>query len=433
MSTLLDRSARLPAPAAGPGDAAPSSVVVAGLLAAAQAVAASLVVVLVPTVLAWATASYSRAPWEQAVRFGVDAWLLAHHTGIAVPGGHVGLAPLGLLAVPLVACWFAGIRLARAVDPHADAIRDGVGRARPAWPPQRALVALIGGYAGLVTLLAVLITGPGARPLVVQAFAGSALICAPAAACGAGAWVAGGVRPGAVHALRLLRLPVEVTRCLLPAGVAVGVHLAGALLLLLTSFVTGWSQILRLHQALEPGLAGGAVLLVAELTAVPTLVVWAGSFTAGPGFAAGTGTSVTPHGADLGALPAVPLLGALPGPGPQPAAMWLVVALPVAAGAVAGWWILRRRPEAPWRPVLADAGLTALLAGAGWAVLGWLSSGPAGPGRLATFGPVGWLVGGAVLVEVAVGGLLTIGLGLVVRSITVGGLVAGRARGRSAD
>jgi hypothetical protein len=97
---------------------------------------------------------------------------------------------------------------------------------------------------------------------------------------------------------------------------------------------------------------------------------------------------------------------------------------------VAGWWILRRRPDASWRPVLADAGLTSLLAGAGWAVLGWLSSGPAGPGRLATFGPVGWLVGGAVLVEVAVGGLLAIGLGLAVRSITVGGLVR-RARARA--
>ena len=56
-------------------------------MAAVQAATASLVVILLPVVLAWATASYSRAPWGQAVQVGVSAWLLAHHTGIVIPGG----------------------------------------------------------------------------------------------------------------------------------------------------------------------------------------------------------------------------------------------------------------------------------------------------------------------------------------------------------
>jgi Family of unknown function (DUF6350) len=246
MSTVLDRSGRgrPGAPRGAPGRPSSSaSPVGAGLLAAAQAAAASLVVILVPTVLAWATASYSRAPWGQALRFGVDTWLLAHHATIAIPGGHVGLTPLGLLGIPLVSCWFAGVRLARAVDPHADAIRDGIGRSRPVWPPPRALLALVAGYTATVTLAGVLVTSSGARPLVVPAFAGAALICASAALAGAGAWVAGGFRAGVARALRLARPPVEVRRCLRPAALAVGVHLAGAVLLLLISVVLGWGQI----------------------------------------------------------------------------------------------------------------------------------------------------------------------------------------------
>jgi hypothetical protein len=101
------------------------------------------VVILVPVVLAWATASYSRAPWGEALQVGIAAWLLAHHSGIVIPGGHLGLTPLGLTLIPLVSCWFAGVRLARNLDPNAEAIRSGIGRRRPAWPAPRALMALV--------------------------------------------------------------------------------------------------------------------------------------------------------------------------------------------------------------------------------------------------------------------------------------------------
>jgi uncharacterized protein DUF6350 len=405
--TTGDRPART---GAGP---APSPVV-AGLLAAAQAAAASLVVVLVPTVLAWATASYSRAPWGQAVRFGVDAWLLAHHTGIAIPGGHVGLTPLGVMLVPLITCWIAGIRLARHVDPHLEAIAHGVGRHRPAWPPPRALIALVVGYATLVTLAGALVTAPGARPLVAQAFAGATVVCAPAALAGAGTWRAGGRRAGAGVAIRLLRLPEPVHRCLGPAAWASAGLLAGGLVLFAVAAVLGRGQIADLHAALHPGLAGGVVLVLAQITVVPNAAVWAGAFAAGPGFAVGTGSSVTASATQLGAVPAVPILGALPAPGERPAWLWLVVLLPVAAGALAGRRLLRRA-DAPPRELLTDVGGTALLSGLAWAVLAWLSAGPAGPGRLADVGPVAWSTGLLVAAEVAVGALLAVGAGLGAR------------------
>ncbi len=427
MSSLLDRSGRAPAPGAGsrpPGDF-PASPLVAGLRAAAQAAAASLVVVLVPVVLSWASAAYSSAPWGQAVRFGVDTWLLAHHTGIAISHdagngarvqyGHVGLMPIGLTLVPLVCCWFAGVRLARTLDPHADAVRDGVGRHRPSWPPARALAALVLGYGGLVVVAGAIVTSPAARPLLAQAFVGAVVISALGAGAGAAAWLAGGLRPGLAALPGLLRLPPRLTGCLRPAAVAVGIQLAAAGLLFLLALVLGWHRVLLLHHSLAPGLIGGLVLLLAQLTALPNLVLWAGAWLAGPGFAVGAGTSVMPSHTVLGALPAVPALGILPSPGSHPGWFWAVLAIPVAAGAVAGSRLLRHDPDAPARRLFEDAGLTSLLIGLAWAVLTWVSGGPAGPGRLATMGGNGGLVGLAVLAEAGLGVLVTVATGVGVR------------------
>jgi Family of unknown function (DUF6350) len=389
---------------------------VAGALVALQAAAASLAVILVPVVLAWATASYSRAPWGQAVQVGVTAWLLAHHGGIVVPGGHVGLMPIGLMLIPLVSCWFAGVRLARGLDPNADAIRAGVGRGRPVLPPTRALLALVLSYAGVVTLAGALATTAAIRPVVVQAFVGAAVISAVGGVTGAAAWRSGGLLPGLRWATGLLRLPAPVGRCLRPVGLAVAVQLGGALLVFIAALVIGWSRVLLLHHALAPGIAGGLVLVIGQLVVVPNLVIWVGAYAAGPGFAVGTGTSVMPGHTELGALPAIPVLGALPTPGEVPGWAWAVLALPVLAGLVAGCLIVRRAPDA--RTALLDAALTGVLAGICWTFLGWLSAGPAGPGRLAQIGPSGWHLGLAVMVEVGAGALLAAGVGLAARFLS---------------
>jgi hypothetical protein len=286
-------------------------------------------------------------------------------------------------------------------------------------PPPRALLALIISYAGLVTLACVLTTTPSIRPLVAQAFVGAALICGTAATAGAAAWVAGGVLPGVRLMVSWLRLPKPVSRCLRPVGLALVIHLGGALLLLVAAMVIGWDRVLMLHHALAPGVPGGLVLVIAQLAVVPNLVIWSGAFVAGPGFAVGTGTSVLPGHTVLGALPAVPVLGVLPTPSEGPGWAWAVLAFPVLAGAVAGWWILQAEPTGDLpvvvRAALRGTGLTALLAGVCWGVLSWLSGGPAGPGRLAQIGPSPWQVGLAVGIEVGLGALLAVGVGVAIR------------------
>ena len=68
------------------------------------------------------------------------------------------------------------------------------------------------------------------------------------------------------------------------------------------------------------------------------------AFVAGPGFAVGAGTAVSPAGTQLGVIPGVPVLGALP----ESSTPWLLLLalLPVALGALAGW-ITRSRLAAP--------------------------------------------------------------------------------------
>lgn len=395
------------------------SPVPAGLFAAGQAIAASLAAILGPVVLAWAVASSAHVPWTSAVRVGLIAWLLAHHAGIAVPGGHIGLVPLGLLAIPLLTCWFGGVRLARRLDPHAAQIRDGVGRAAPSAPPARAVLAMVSAYAAFAGLTSALTATADARPLAAQAVFGAGIVCGVGAVTGAAAWRGGGRRAG----LRLLAeraLPETVRRWLPGAGVVLAVQLGAGLILLVVAAVAGWSREAMLNDALAPGVTGTGVLTLAQLGALPNAVIWAASFAAGPGFAFGVGTSVTPGGTVLGALPALPMLGALPVPGAHPGWWWLVLAVPLLAGAaVVGWQVFKWR-EPPLRDLTLEACASTLLAGVVFAGLAWLSGGPVGPGRLSRSGPVPWQAG------VALGGLALAGALLAVAVLALTRQVRGR-------
>jgi len=176
---------------------------------------------------------------------------------------------------------------------------------------------------------------------------------------------------------------------------------------------TGAGDVVALFQAGNADPAGVVVLMIAQAAYLPTVIVWAMSWVVGPGFAVGAGTSVSPAATDVGVLPGIPLLGAIP----ELESTWLllVVLVPVAAGALAGAIaresLFRERlaPRGPahsseaFLPRLAVSGLVALLAAGGAAALAALASGSIGPGSLADVGPHPGPVALAVGVEVLVG------------------------------
>jgi hypothetical protein len=120
----------------------------------------------------------------------------------------------------------------------------------------------------------------------------------------------------------------------------------------------------------------------------------------GPGFAVGTGTSVSLAGAHVGSVPALPLLAALPHAGAPLLVRLFAIALLIVAGGAASWWVVRDG-ETSASSILGRVFGTAAWSGAIAAALVALAGGPAGPGRMAAVGASPWQVGLAVAGEVA--------------------------------
>ena len=410
VSTLLDRPPGAPQSGASARQLLPSPYT-AGGVAAVQAAAGSLVALLVPVVVAWVAASGGRAEWTTVLQAGACVWLLAQHAGLAVDGGIVGLLPLGLAAVPLVACWYAGRRLARVLDPKAERIAAGATRSRPSAPPRSALLAMAGAYALIALAVGQLGAANGIRPVLWQCLAGPAVVALLGGTLGAAGYRYGTPRAGLTGLLH--RVPSPARGWIGPVCAALAVQLGAAAVLLVAALTLGAARMLALQNALGGGAVGVGAVTLGQLALAPNLVVWAAAWLAGPGFAVGAGTSVSPVTTVLGPLPALPVLGALPDPGPMPSYAVAALLVPVLAGVAAAYVLLRAERRSGWLHLAGDLVAVCAASGLGLGLLGWLSGGPAGPGRLLVTGPAStasaaaWLAGGFAA-EVLVGAGLTV-------------------------
>ncbi|GEK22264.1 cell division protein PerM [Cellulomonas xylanilytica] len=360
---------------------------VAGILSALQAALLSFLVLTLPAVAAYvatsADPSNSGVGWFRSVGVGSSLWLLGHGVPAHVGPVVVSLVPLGVTLLALFVC-------------YASARRSGLAT----WS---AYAAGVGTYT-LVTILLALVTGAAGADLV-RAFAGGAVV----SALGLGAGLL--ARPEA-PALRALTRPLW-SRCPAPvrAG-ATGAVLASALLVLLAALVTalwivaGRATISDVVGGLGLDLVGGVVLAVAELAYLPNLVVWALAWLTGAGFAVGEGTHFAPDDVVGGALPAVPMLGALPSADVVGPATSLVPLVLVVVGTLVGLDVHRRLVPRHWW----DSALACVAAALGTAVavtlLVTLASGGIGPDRLADIGAQGGVVGLLAGAGVLVGSLL---------------------------
>ncbi|MGI8328634.1 cell division protein PerM [Actinomadura scrupuli] len=382
-----------PAPPRGADGARPLAVT--GLVAAAWSIGIGLAVLTTITLVGWIAAPRTAlGPGLPGVfRTAVNFWLVAHHAGFWVESGRVGLLPLGLTVLPGVLLYRSGGWMIRAAEIQA---RRRIGVIHVA-------LGLAGPYAALAALLALAVRSPVVRPSAWQALVVCFMLAFVAGGLGAArALVAtrGKVRSGLGALLRLL--PERPRSMVMGVVASTAVLLGSGAVLVGISLAVRFNDVKDLYDLLAPGVVGGILLLLVELVYLPNVVIWGMAYTIGPGFSVGAGTTVSPTGVLLGAVPAFPPLAALPEPGPAPALSLIALAMPFVAGAAGGVLTIRSMPSPVYEAAPLWGFLSGALTGCLTAVLAALAGGPLGGGRMITMGPSAWQVGLMAALEVGV-------------------------------
>jgi len=367
----------------------PRPLVVTGGIAACAAVGSGLAVLVTLTAIGWITAPHVGigTGLGGVLRSAALLWLVAHHVGFTVRGaGRIGMLPLGLVLLPGALLVMAGRWVVR------------VGSVTRLRHVGYAAVALAFPYALLAGALAVASRTAVAAPSLLQAVAASFLLALVAGGLGA----ARGLAPWSRLANLLPARPRSIILGMLGAAAILGLVGSALAAVSLAAHLPG---VRAASDALGPGLGGAALLLLAQLSYVPNAIIWGVAYTLGPGFAFGAGTVVAPTGTVLGAVPAFPMLAALPSGAHPGGPAWvpvLVLAMPYVAGVFAGVVTVRIAPT----PVIEAAPLWGFAAGAAAGVLAGLaaafSGGPLGDGRLAAVGPSGFQVGLVAILEIGI-------------------------------
>lgn len=399
---------------------------------AAIAVAVGVAATLAPLTLLWVFGFGGAADWGVLWPAGATVWLFGNLVPLVLtlPAGYLAaagidaaaasfalsLAPLAFAGFTIVFAARSGMRAAR-----ADAWMTGVLTSTAVFTALTAVVALTSktGVAAFETWQAIL--------LPALLFAVPALVSAVVVE-----WIE--ASEGAIARLRDRvesasrdwgEAPGLVARG--AAVVVVGLVGAGGLTTAV-ALLAGVGEIVALYETANVDAVGATVMTLGQLAYLPTLVVWAVSFLAGPGFALGVGTAVSPAGTQVGVVPGIPLLGIVP----QTVSPWLLLLalVPVALGGFAGW-IARSRlvrggrmdaargavahdradamrggGDAASEPFAARLVIVigiAVLSAAAVALLAVMASGSIGPGTLAEVGPRPGPLALTVGFEVAVG------------------------------
>jgi hypothetical protein len=352
----------------------------AGVLAATWALVAGLSMAALPAVLVWIDEGAESAVGDP-LRVGGHLWLLAHGIGLDLGGTEITIVPLGLSVLFLLLIYRAARWAA-----HSAGVSSFRGVAPVAVP-----------IAAVYALGAVLVVGLSGTPEVSASPHEAGLRAGLAAVVAA---TGGVVHEGDLARPLLGRLPAWSPPALAGAVVAVAGLFAVGTVLLAASAVSHSGRISAVAEALHPDPIGTGLLAMAGAAFAPNLAVWAAAFALGPGFAVGAGTSVAPGGVDLGIVPALPALAALPASMPGPLA-WIVLVGPALVGVLTGVTVHRRSP-AGLGVAVRNAVVAMVLAAAAMAAMAVLAGGSVGTGRLAVVGPVPWQTALSTMVAVGV-------------------------------
>lgn len=362
--------------------------------------AVGLVVALAPLTVLWVVGFGGGVDWGALWPAAARIWQIGHlvplHVTLpaeylAVTGIPTDAAAFTLSLAPLA---FAGFTALAGARSGARAARAGAG-----------LVGVVSGavvFAAAAVLVRLTSGNPVAAIFTWQAVLAPALVFAVPALVAAlvVAWRLGD--DGLVDAVRP-RLGRHGQAA--AAGVGLGVAVAGVVglgaAIVVVGLIARGGEVVALYEAAHVDAVGAVVFTLGQLAYLPTLAVWGLSFAAGPGFAIGVGTNVSPAGTSLGVLPGIPILGIVP----ETSSSWmlLTVLAVIAVGFLAGWAARRRLGPVGTAPRLEVLAAITVLGGAAAALLAALAAGSAGPGRLAALGPDPGALALAVGLELAVG------------------------------
>ncbi|WP_327640184.1 DUF6350 family protein [Kribbella sp. NBC_00482] len=368
--------------------------VVAAVISAGACLLTGLLTCAAVAVVGWLGATFGGA--SGAVRAGASAWLIAHKAGVTIGTGRISIAPLGLTLF-FAWCLYRGGKSA-ARSSAADRTRD--------------LISLAGAFAlvyGLGGLVVALLTAEGSLKVSpLSAFLGAFSLALVAGLAGI-AIESGAAEDLADATPAGLRDAVAAAIAAVLTVIAIASLLYGVLLAIHFSRITGMLELLN------AGAIGSVVLFAICLMLMPNMVLYVVAFLAGPGFQLGVGTTIAPTGVDVGSLPALPLLAAVPADGATPSYLLVLTAVvPLVAGAVAGLVVVRRglaerdADALGWDAFALRGAIAALVAGVIVFALLALSGGSAGPGRMAAVGVPGALPAAGVLAAgMAIGAAIT--------------------------
>jgi hypothetical protein len=373
-------------------------------------VAIGIAIPLVPLTLLWGIQYGLAIDWTVFWRAAVDIWLVGHGVDITVVLDPTIVKSLGL-TVASTSVTITMALLGFALLTVLLGIRAGRRVAETAHAPLGTFASLVTfGTASFVVTLSAL--HPLARPSLGQGVLMPTLVFAVGLLIGSQVVTTKSRAVGPVRRW-ILGWPTHV-RTILATSLRGGAIAAAGLvtvasIVTMLAIVTSYAEIIRLYEALHTEVLGGLAITLGQLALLPNVILWAVSWLVGPGFAIGTGSTVSPLATSLGPIPAIPVLGALP-TGDFAfgfAGMLAPVVIGFVVAAIMGPRIageLRRRELA-----IVALGI-GLIAATIIGLLVWASAGSAGPGRLGDVGPQPWVVTAWVFVEFSVAaglGLLT--------------------------
>lgn len=213
---------------------------------------------------------------------------------------------------------------------------------------------------------------------------------------------------------RFEKLPWAIKPLVSPALRAGTSIVAGliAISALVTSilFVINWVEIIRLYQSLQLSFLGTVTVSSGQLALMPNVLIYVASWFTGAGFSLGQGSMVSPLATELGPLPAIPMLGALPTTSNSVLIVFILVPVLLAFGAT----LLIKSHTADLRFNYASATSAAIglglaigfVAATEMAILADFASGSIGPARMSDFGTNPLILFVVTFVEVSVASIL---------------------------